>query len=310
MKYMKDNEKQARAIASFTSTRGKAAPTESLVQKVKRHTLFELFHSLPASVVMLAFCITHVAIYEFFQMFMQDLLELNEYENQNLVYAGVLLVALIIARLSGWVYEFISDEDYESIKFDMHNSLIRGDLDARLLRWFKNHPVLRNILDVVSLYLCYLSANHLVTEYVMKTFLDVRQNVLADLPSMKYPDVSTHIKNVLSFGEEMFENSSLPHSAHLTSSSSLTACDVLGGDLCDDRVLKACESLQEWRANLTVADGDWLYDEVSFATYYKIIRDTSAGIFYYESGMVALFLVFLIGAGFLKRRGIGFWEDR
>ena len=48
--------------------------------------------------------------------------------------------------------------------------------------------------------------------------------------------------------------------------------------------------------------------QVSFNTYYKVIGDTSAGIYYYESAMAALLVCSIAGSIFLKRRGVGFWD--
>ena len=59
----------------------------------------------------------------------------------------------------------------------------------------------------------------------------------------------------------MFEDPSLVLGEE-TSAESSTACAVLGGDICDERVFQACNTLDEFRANLTVADGEYLYDKV------------------------------------------------
>eukprot|EP00567_Pseudictyota_dubia_P016935 CAMPEP_0197460728 /NCGR_PEP_ID=MMETSP1175-20131217/54761_1 /TAXON_ID=1003142 /ORGANISM="Triceratium dubium, Strain CCMP147" /LENGTH=423 /DNA_ID=CAMNT_0042995877 /DNA_START=498 /DNA_END=1769 /DNA_ORIENTATION=+ len=299
---MKKNEDRARTILSKDKV-----PPEGLMNNAHRRVMFELFHSVSASAMMLIFCTTHVAIYEFLQMFVQDFLELNEYENQTLVYTGVLLVALIMARTCGRLYEWTSDEGYKHIKFDMHNKLIVGDFDARVMSWFKKHPIIREIFDVVSLYLCYLAANFLITETMMKTFLDTRDNILTKLPSSQYPDISTHIKSMLCHGEKMFEDATLSNPVQVPATLS-TACAVLGGDLCDQHIFESCSRLDEFRSNLTAADGEYLYDEVSFNTYYKIIGDTSAGVYYYEHGMVALLGVFFLGVWILKRSGVGFWD--
>lgn len=271
--YLKENEMRARNV---TRGAGTVAKPRRLLQEARRHILFEVFYSLPAAMTMLAFCCTHVAIYEFVQIAVADCLELNEYYNQTLVYICVFAVAVLLARISGSLYEFTSDEAYSNIKFDMSNKLKLGDLDARTLRRIKNYLTAKLLLDVTALYLTYISANHFMTETLLKTFFDNKEDVLEDLPSMKYPGISTHISNMLLHGEDIFEDPSVVLGEE-TSAESSTACAVLGGDLCDERVFQACNALDEFRANLTVADGEYLYDEVSFNTYYKIIGDTSAG---------------------------------
>lgn len=300
--YLKGNEK-----ASHAHVINSDVHPEGIINKVRRCVLFEIFHSVPAATTKLLFCITHVAIYEFFQMFLQDFLELNEYENQFLVYLGVLFVALLMARACGRLWEWVGDDTYDAIKFDMRNKSILGDLDVYALRWFKQHPRVRSVVDVSSIYLCYLAANHLITETMLKSFFDVSEEVLEDLPSAKYPDISTQIKSTVAHGERMFEDTDLVTAADGSAASS-TACTILGGDLCDERVFQACNKLDAFRAKLSVDDGVFLYDEVSFDTYYKVIGDVSAGIYYYESVMIALFCVFLAGAMYLKRVGVGFWD--
>ena len=256
--YLKENEMRARNVARGAGT---VAKPRGLCHETRRHILFEVFYSLPAAMTMLAFCCTHVAIYEFVQIAVADCLELNEYYNQTLVYICVFAVAVLLARISGSLYEFTSDEAYSNIKFDMSNKLKLGDLDARTLRRIKNYPTAKLLLDVTALYLTYISANHFMTETLLKTFFDNKEDVLEDLPSMKYPGISTHISNILLHGEEMFEDPSVVLGEE-TSAGSSTACAVLGGDLCDERVFQACNALDEFRANLTVADGEYLYDEV------------------------------------------------
>ena len=251
--YLKENEMRAR-----NATRGSGTGP---CLEARRHILFELYYSVPAAITMLAFCCTHVAIYEFFQIAVADCLELNEYYNQTLVYICVFAVAVLLARISGSLYEFTSDDAYNNIKFDMKNKLKLGDLDAFTLRLMKKHPKVKLLLDVTALYLIYISANHFMTETMLKNFFDSTEDVLEGLPSMKYPGISTHISNILVHGEEMFENPSLVLGEE-TSAESSTACAVLGGDICDERVFQACNTLDEFRANLTVADGEYLYDEV------------------------------------------------
>ena len=256
--YLKENEMRARNVARGA---GNVVESRGLCHEVRRRILFEVFYSLPAAVTMLAFCCTHVAIYEFVQIAVADCLELNEYYNQTLVYICVFAVAVLLARISGSLYEFTSDDAYSNIKFDMSNKDKLGDLDARTLRWIKKYPTAKLLLDVTALYLTYISANHFMTETMLKTLFDSKEDVLEELPSMKYPGISTHISNMLLHGEEMFEDPSVVLDEE-TSAESSSACVVLGGDLCDERVFQACSTLDEFRANLTVADGEYLYDEV------------------------------------------------
>lgn len=277
--YLKENEMGARNVARGAGT---VAKPRGLCDEARRHILFEVFYSLPAAMTMLAFCCTHVAIYEFVQIAVADCLELNEYYNQTLVYICVFAVAVLLARISGSLYEFTSDDAYSNIKFDMSNKLKLGDLDARTLRQIKKYPTAKLLLDVTALYLTYISANHFMTETLLKTFFDNKEDVLEDLPSMKYPGISTHISNMLLHGEEMFEDPSVVLGEE-TSAESSPACAVLGGDLCDERVFQACSTLDEFRAKLNVADGEYLYDEVRLGFIcehlYEIVLSRITGIY-------------------------------
>ena len=257
--YLKENETRARGIARGT---GAAFSPRGRCNEARRHMLFELLYSLPAAVTMLAYCCTHVAIYEFVQSVVADCLQLNEFDNQHLVYVCVFAVAVLMARVSGSLYEFTSDDEYNRVKFDMHNKLKLGDFDARILRRVKKYPTVKLLLDVTALYLTYISANHLIMEAMLKTFFDRTEDVTEGLPSMKYPGISSHISNFLLHGERMFEDPSVVLGEQTPAASS-TACAILGGDLCDERVFQACSALDEFRANLTVADGEYLYNQVS-----------------------------------------------
>jgi hypothetical protein len=167
-----------------------------------------------------------------------------------------------VARVSGSLYEFTSDDEYDRVKFDMHNKLKLGDFDARIIRRVKKYPTAKLLLDVTALYLTYISANHLIMEAMLKTFFDRTEDVTKSLPSMKHAGISSHISNFLLHGERMFEDPSVVLGEQTPAASS-TACAILGGDLCDERVFQACSALDEFRANLTVADGQYLYDMVS-----------------------------------------------
>ena len=260
--YLKGNETRARSIDRGT---GAAAHPRSRCNEARRHMLFELLYSLPAAATMLAYCCTHVAIYELVQSAVADCLQLNEFANQNLVYICVFAVAVLVARLSGSLYEFTSDDEYGRVKFDMHNKLKLGDFDARILRRVKKHPTVKLLLDVTALYLTYISANHLIMEAMLKTFFDRTEDVTEGLPSMKYPGISSRISSFLLHGERMFEDPSVVLGEQTPAASS-TACAILGGDLCDERVFQACSALDEFRANLTVADGEYLYNQVSLVS--------------------------------------------
>lgn len=308
------NEKNCRKVSgdakkSRTIEEKQVVPTaqasmmSSVTQKVWHCIIFELFHAFPAYCTQILYCFAHVAFFELICLVMGE--HLSEIENECVMYAWIMALSLLLARISGSAWAWLNDDNYDFVKFDMRNKLYLRHADARLLLWFKKHETIRETLEILSLYLCHYASYYFVGQLALKSLFDIKEDIAEDLPSMKYPDISTHIKNVLVKGELAFEDAADSVIKHVPESSQ---CNALGKQYCTADVLEICNAFEKFRANLTEADADYLWKSTTVDSYYKVIGDVGAGI--YDPGtVVCYFMIVSATCTFLlKKIGVGFWD--
>jgi hypothetical protein len=66
-----------------------------------------------------------------------------------------LLVCYFIIRATGYLWYFVDDDTYLSVKFDMHNRAKLGYWDARIMLFFQTHSRLASFLNLCSFYTIY-----------------------------------------------------------------------------------------------------------------------------------------------------------
>eukprot|EP00978_Attheya_sp_CCMP212_P019771 scaffold55713_cov52-Attheya_sp.AAC.4 len=279
--------------------------TKSFLSNIRESVLFECFNFVPGLFILFAYSVAHVSVYELmshiFEAYTQELKEWSE----DQFYFGILGIAFILLRLSGNIFEWISDAHFACVKFDMHNRLRMRKYDARVMLWFRRHPSIQLCMNILCLYTCFISVNHLLDKIVLPGLFDnakTRKQLIAGLPSMKYDGVSTHIKSFFLSGESQFENKAA------------AAWDVLDFQFDVDQcytnttMSSSWEYYEAFRAKLTAQDGLYLENITSVDSYYNLIGDPKAGV-YTTKDTVFFFGVASIGSIiFLSRVGVGFWD--
>jgi len=119
---------------------------------------FETYHSLPCFITVLLYCVMHVSIYELVSTIISELSANSEY--QSTVYLLVLLFGLGLMRASGVLWHWIHDDEHPVVKFDMQNRVRLNEPDALIVLWFRRHKWTRNVVHIVSHYLCFCGVSY------------------------------------------------------------------------------------------------------------------------------------------------------
>ena len=96
---------------------------------------------------------------------------------------AVFFVGVLLLRLSSDIFWWLSDRNYDCIKFDLHNRLRLGRGDARLLVTVRERPLVRVTFFMTGFSLCYLATMVLLWQYG-KQPLDQKDELLRQLPSL------------------------------------------------------------------------------------------------------------------------------
>uniref|UniRef100_A0A7S2ULB5 Uncharacterized protein n=1 Tax=Attheya septentrionalis TaxID=420275 RepID=A0A7S2ULB5_9STRA len=289
----------------YQATREAGFNKKCILDNIRENVLFEFFNFVPGILILFAYSVAHVSIEELmshiFEAYTQELEEWSE----DQFYFGILGIAFILLRLSGNIFEWVSDDHFACVKFDMHNRLRMRKNDARIMLWLRRHQLIQPFMNILCLYTCFISVNHLLSKNVLPALFDnaeTREQLIAGLPSMKYDGVSTHIKNFFLSGESQFENKAA------------ATWDVMdfqfGVDQCytNTTMSSSWEYYEAFRAKLTAQDGLYLENIISVNSYYNLIGDPKAGV-YTTDDAVFFFGVASVGSIiFLSRAGVGFWE--
>ena len=192
---------------SCTSTETKPSPSEkptsqkltfvSVYSHLRRLFYFDLYYTLPSFITVILYCIAHLSLSELVGCLISE--ASKSVTNLNAVYFSVLLMGLILMRTSGHLWQWVHDDEYQLVKFDMHNRKALNELDAKILLWLRRHKLFRIVLNIASLYLCFISVSHFLSSVILPSLFDIRQSILEGLPSQQL-EVTTIVKSLLDGG--------------------------------------------------------------------------------------------------------------
>jgi len=166
-----------------------------IVESFARHLRFERYHTLPSTCGIIAYCIAHQCFYDIIHNVVSE--ATYKMKNQVFVHWMTFLLGLLISRITGGTWHWISDELYEGLKFDMHNKLRLGDTDALILRWFRKYINVKKVLELVGLYLCFISVSFFLHNHLPLRFCDLRSQLIEELPSRQLSNATTSITRLL-----------------------------------------------------------------------------------------------------------------
>jgi hypothetical protein len=159
-----------------------------LVQKGCDFVVFELNSLLPSVMALLVHTVALFSIYDGLdtgmEMVKQYALSLHWLDRQWMDLAFVtfsLALGVVLLRCTGDLYWWLSDPDYDLIKFDFHNRRQLRFWDARILAVVRVRHAVRAVLFLVGYHYCYKSMTHLL--FWTLRFFDQSAEILAALPS-------------------------------------------------------------------------------------------------------------------------------
>ena len=272
--------------------------------------LSEFYQSLPGIIGLILLCVLHVSMYELFHCILTEATKTAEKENQ--VFFLAFVMSVLLARISGGIWNYVNDETYECVKFDMHNRLELQSIDARFLRWFRKHPKFKIWTELTAFYLCTIVIEQILKESLSHKLFDIRHDILMALPSTEYnfPTTVRHalladsqIQNMpFSFmkeNESQYCFDSSKGNANGTGIGSITK--EIQDVLCN--VAGMCSGKEEVKDSLWDKDDSYLLGAVSQKSYYELLGDSETSIlspmaitsFYFVSAGISFSLLYRLG---------------
>jgi len=153
-----DTEEDARLLVYRGKPPRAPASTDTFGLGFARH------HTLRAATNMVVYCIAHISVYTIMYVFYRELsrpLERYSWQLQWAVSDLYMIAFLLILRMCGTLFEFLSDDKYAGYKFDYLNRLRLGSSTGSIHRWFKKHPNVRQITNIVAVYMVYIWVSEL-----------------------------------------------------------------------------------------------------------------------------------------------------
>mmetsp|Transcript_4274 Transcript_4274/g.8177 ORF Transcript_4274/g.8177 Transcript_4274/m.8177 type:complete len:408 (-) Transcript_4274:121-1344(-) len=326
--------------SSLTSTSSIPAKQSSSTNN-GHHLPIDLQFSLPATIILILYCLGHASLYDLMSQFVEFLVK--ELENQRDVHLGLLATGFLLLRMTGdiWYWSKIvqsfsfynhyreatrlrldlanrytsSSSDYNNCnmlqKFK-RNILVR---DVNNLKWFKRRAKLKMVLGLVGFYLFYIPCQHFYTETCMWFVSIPRHKIISGLPSLKLTDginPSPIFRSIVSKGKspllsesEMVQWSKRIGVPQLWPDMVLRR-ERLSFDSCS-AVNGTLESFLELEDALYYADEEYLYSILSSQSYY-LFFGSSPAYFISARGLLAVSsIVFALTSFLLAKAKVAFF---
>lgn len=235
---------------------------------------FEFYHFFPSILGVVFYCVAHISIYELINNVMLHSLKYKDDTNDHrFEYMCMILLGLALPRFTGGAWKWLNDDLYNGTRFEMHNRLRLGLLDAKIQLWFKKHKSFRDFVDLISVYFVYIGVVYYVCSWLFPFLCDIKGSLLQNLPSKGY-GINTN------------------------------ATEVLKGALEDDWEKWECDPgvhvTHEDGCNMNVADFRYLYNTMSANSYDLLFGSmdvtaatiTKTVIFYLSLALISIKIVF------------------
>jgi hypothetical protein len=152
--------------------------------------VFEMHASIPAVVVLVVHCLAHNGLYDGLNAIIEATRKYLVHPTEEgaridlILYGTLFVLGAFLLRITGDLYWWLSDEDYDIVKFDYHNRLRLRYRDARAVWSIRKRNLLRVTLYMVGYYLSYVSSA--VLFHHIKNLFDERQSIVEHLPSVVF----------------------------------------------------------------------------------------------------------------------------
>lgn len=116
--------------------------------------LFEGRHSLEGIWVLCWYCMGHFGLFCIFEQLVDRALRKSQLGPQ-VFYCLLILSALFIMRMNGYLWTWLASDSYRRVKFDMHNRRVLQFWDARILALLRR-PCLAQVNRIISMSAFYI----------------------------------------------------------------------------------------------------------------------------------------------------------
>jgi len=157
------------------------SPSSSFFTAWKNHIIFELCVVFPGFIIIFFYCTASMSIYELMHSSITEQLRYISF-HEDYLYLGVIMMAFFLLRVSGGIWDYCSTRQYEIAKFELHNRIRLKYTDAKIHRWFRNHPMIKLIVSYFCLYFCLICFSYFQHRLLAPVFAN-RDWVLQKLPS-------------------------------------------------------------------------------------------------------------------------------
>jgi hypothetical protein len=286
LQQLQRDEKQSRSWQQplDAKTDELAIKTIGSFEYMRRALAFETHNTLPGAIIVVLNCVAHGCCY---QAIIQVITAITaDYDNQVLVAVIIILFSIVLLRFSGGLWEYGSSETYERVKFDMHNRVRLGKLDALIMQWFYKRPNMYTFANLFAFFASYDSVVWL-HERCLAVF-DQREIILQNLPSVKQ-GITTTLNEMIANGNEL---------------------ETVHRHLANATCVAGFCGVEELRANLYRQDDAYLQSVLSNGSYQNFF-DWKATVFLGEGLRTGYCLTSLFVSIFLLRiMGHKFWEHQ
>ena len=149
-----------------TTTTTTTTKPDSCFRRLYDMLLFEWHISAPAIMSLFFHTLAHASIYDVVEICVEEFKKraelyfpatttISSFYKEPMQNAFVFFVGISMMRLSGYLYWWLNDVDFKTIKFDLHNRVRLGFGDARYMLWVKRRPLFQALAFLFGYYLCY-----------------------------------------------------------------------------------------------------------------------------------------------------------
>jgi len=136
---------------------------------------------------MVVYCFAHLSLYEFLASLLSAFC--RKFALYDFPYMVVFLAGVSIAVSTGSVWDWLTNQEYAVLRFDMQNRARLQHWDTKILKYLRTRPRVKYILDILALYCCFIGCGFFLHQLLLPALCDVRDVVLKELPSLSVEDL-------------------------------------------------------------------------------------------------------------------------
>ena len=281
-------------IDQFTVEELETLPIDkhSLVHHLQRSFLFERYHTAPGAAALLVYIVAHSSCYDFIHQLYMHLF--FNFSNYHLVYGLTFVVGVLLLRVTGSIWNWCSCDLYYGVKFDLHNKIRLGDIDAKIIRWIQKRKRIQQLLSILGIYMCFISVEFALSELLLPAVCSVPNKVIEELPSQVH-GVETWLDSALQYRLSKMDSHDAEDEDHETQLDFLKDTNA-------QCMANSKDALEE-------ADSLYLYSKLSYSSYFSLYGWENPPLLNKNCQMALSLTNAIVTVTILIFTGVGFWDD-